>query len=64
MPFFAKYLICRHVRMDWQTDKLIRVGLGNLRFLQVNDHDPIMIICLFIGEMNTQYIEYWHVLVS
>jgi len=29
--FSAEYLICRHVRMD----KLIRAGLGNLRFLQV-----------------------------
>ncbi len=40
VPFSAKYLICRHVRTDWRTDwrtdKLIRVGLGNLRFLQVN----------------------------
>ena len=31
VPFSAQYLICRHVR----TDELIRVGLGNLRFLQV-----------------------------
>ena len=33
--FSAEYLICRHVQMDRQTDELIRVELGNLRFLQV-----------------------------
>jgi len=33
--FSAKYLICRHVRTDSQTDELIWGGLGNLRFLQV-----------------------------
>ncbi len=39
MPFSAKHLICRYVRTDGrtdgQTDELIRVGLGNQRFLQV-----------------------------
>jgi hypothetical protein len=36
VPFSARYLICRHVRTDRPTDKLIWGGLGNLRFLQVN----------------------------
>ena len=36
MPFSAEHLICRYVQTDRQTDELIRVGLGNLRFLQVN----------------------------
>jgi len=40
VPFSAQYLICRPVQMDRQTDRqtdeLIQVGLGNLRFLQVN----------------------------
>jgi len=43
VPFSAQYLICRPVRtdgqtdgqIDGQTDELIRVGLGNLRFLQL-----------------------------
>ena len=39
VPFSAEYLICRPVQTDGQTDrqtdKLIRVGLGNLRFVQV-----------------------------
>ena len=35
MPFSAEHLICRYVRTDGQTDELIRVGLGNQRFLQV-----------------------------
>ena len=34
--FSAEYLIRRNVQTDRQTDELIRVGLGNLRFLQVN----------------------------
>ncbi len=44
VPCSAQYLICRHVQTDRQTDRqtdgrmdeLIRVGLGNLQFLQVN----------------------------
>jgi hypothetical protein len=39
VPFSAEHLICRYVqtdgRTDGRTDELIRVGLGNLRFLQV-----------------------------
>jgi len=54
VPFSAQYLICRPVRTDgrtdrwtdrWtdrQTDKLIRVGLGNLRFLQERKHEYYM----------------------
>ena len=35
MPFSAEYLICRCVHTDLRTDKLIKVGLGNIQFLQV-----------------------------
>jgi len=39
VPFSAQYLICRPVQQtDGQTDELIRVGLGHLRFFQVKYH--------------------------
>ena len=45
MPFSAEHLICRYVqtdgRTDGRTDELIRVGLGNLRFLQVNENTTV-----------------------
>ncbi len=46
MSFPTNYLICRHAQMDglmdglmdWHNEELIRVGLGNLRFLQVKPY--------------------------
>jgi hypothetical protein len=40
MPFSAEHLICRYVQTDRRTDELIRVGLGNLRVLQVKRSPP------------------------
>ncbi len=43
--FSAEYLICRHVRTDRQTDGQINLGgLGNLRFLQVNNIDSRLLL--------------------
>ncbi len=50
VPFSAQYLICRHVR----TEELIRVGLGNLRFLQVKlSVNSLTPKCILTGTKNS-----------
>jgi hypothetical protein len=43
--------------MDRQTDELIRVGLANLRFLQVNTHDELPVDALLECPMQGLHFE-------
>ena len=57
MPFSVEHLICRYVQTDRQTDRqtdeLIRVGLGNQRFLQVNRQFPVILSFMYYISKNS-----------